>query len=113
MKATTWSRVLAVVLVLFATGHTLGTAAPRVRRGPSEAALFRAMQGFHFPVMGFDRTYWDFYRGFALTISLFLWLFFFTIPIVLAAVATFCATGLVVLLARDARMSGTVRIPGG
>ena len=32
--------------------------------------MFAAMQGFRFPVMGFQRTYWDFHRGFALIISL-------------------------------------------
>jgi hypothetical protein len=68
-KAAVWLRVLAVVLGLFALGHTLGTAAPKVTRGMREAVVFQAMQGYRFPVMGFDRTYWDFYRGFALTVS--------------------------------------------
>ena len=62
-------RALAVILALFAAGHTLGTAAPHVTRGAAEAGVFRAMQDFRFPVMGFERSYWDFYRGFALTIS--------------------------------------------
>jgi hypothetical protein len=62
-------RTLAVILALFAAGHTLGTAAPHVTRGAAEATVFRAMQDFRFPVMGFERSYWDFYRGFALTIS--------------------------------------------
>lgn len=67
-----WARALAVVLFLFALGHTLGTAAPRVTRGAPEAALFAAMQGYQFRVMGFERSYWLFYRGFALTISVLL-----------------------------------------
>ena len=62
-------RTLAVILALFAAGHTLGTAAPHVTRGAGEAGVFRAMQDFRFPIMGFERSYWDFYRGFALTIS--------------------------------------------
>lgn len=70
MKSRIWLRALSIVLFLFAIGHTLGTAAPRVTRGAREAAVFDAMQSFRFPVMGFDRTYWDFYRGFALTISM-------------------------------------------
>ena len=69
MKSSTWLRVLAVVLGFFALGHTVGTAAPRVTRGVREQLVFSAMQGYRFPVMGFDRTYWEFYRGFALTIS--------------------------------------------
>jgi hypothetical protein len=70
MKPWIWLRVLAVLLAIFAAGHTLGTAAPMVTRGPQEAAVFAAMQDFRFPVMGFERSYWEFYRGFALIISL-------------------------------------------
>lgn len=70
MKPWIWLRALAVLLAIFAVGHTLGTAAPKVTRGPGEAVVFAAMQDFRFPVMGFQRTYWEFYRGFALIISL-------------------------------------------
>ena len=70
MKSSYWLRGLAVILGLFTLGHTLGTAAPRVTRGADEAAVFDAMRRFRFPVMGYERSYWDFYRGFALTISL-------------------------------------------
>lgn len=70
MKSSYWLRGLAVLFALFTLGHTLGTAAPHVTRGASEAALFDAMKQFRFPVMGYERSYWDFYRGFALTISL-------------------------------------------
>ena len=69
-RARAWLRATAVVLGLFALGHTLGTVAPQVTRGAPEAAVFAAMQGFRFPVMGFTRSYWDFYRGFAITISI-------------------------------------------
>lgn len=70
MKPWIWLKALAGVLALFALGHTLGTAAPKVTHGPQEAALFNAMQSFRFPIMGFERSHWDFYRGFALIISL-------------------------------------------
>ena len=70
MKPWIWLRVLAVLLAIFAVGHTLGAAAPKVTRGPQEAAVFAAMQDFRFPLMGFKRSYWEFYRGFALIISL-------------------------------------------
>jgi hypothetical protein len=72
MKPWIWLRGLAVLLALNAIGHTLGTAAPKVTRGPDEAAVFAAMQTFRFPVMGFERSHWDFYRGFALVISVLL-----------------------------------------
>lgn len=99
-RARAWLRATAVVLGLFALGHTLGTVAPRVTRGASEAAVFAAMQGFRFPVMGFTRSYWDFYRGFAITISV--------LQVVLAVVAWQTAT----LAGRDPRaampLAGTV-----
>lgn len=69
MKSWIWLRSLAVVLAIFTLGHTLGTAAPKVTRGEREASLFAAMQSYRFPIMGFDRSYWEFYRGFAITIS--------------------------------------------
>ena len=68
-RARLWLRATAVILAFFAVGHTVGTAVPRVTHGAEEAALFRAMQGFRFQVMGFTRSYWEFYRGFAITIS--------------------------------------------
>jgi hypothetical protein len=64
-----WLRALAIVLGLFALGHTLGTASPKVTRGPRESIVFMAMQGFRFPMLGFERSHWDFYRGFAITVS--------------------------------------------
>src|SRR5678816_2906646 len=62
-------RTLAVILALFAAGHTLGTTAPHVTHGAAEASVVRAMQDFRFPIMGFERSYWEFYIGFALTIG--------------------------------------------
>src|SRR5262249_54004683 len=72
MKAYIWLRCLAALLALFTIGHTLGTYSPKVVRGPAEAAMFQAMQSFRFPIMGFERTHWDFYRGFAITVSVLL-----------------------------------------
>lgn len=69
MRSPLFLKILSVVLFVFALGHTLGTASPQVERGAPEAAVFAAMQGFRFPIMGFTRSYWDFYRGLAITIS--------------------------------------------
>jgi hypothetical protein len=65
-----WLRVLSCVLALFSIGHTLGSIAPHAGRGAEESALFTSMQGFHFQIMGFERSHWDFYRGFAFFLSL-------------------------------------------
>ncbi|MDQ6634485.1 MAG: hypothetical protein M3Z10_06965 [Gemmatimonadota bacterium] len=67
MRSSTWLRALAVVLGLFTLGHTLGTSSPKVTHGARESIVFAAMQGFRFPMMGFERSHWDFYRGFAIS----------------------------------------------
>ena len=70
MRAPIVLKTLSVVLFLFALGHTLGTSTPQVERGAPEAALFNAMQSVRFPIMGFTRSYWDFYRGLAITVGI-------------------------------------------
>jgi hypothetical protein len=72
MKSATALKFLSAILFFFALGHTLGTADPRVQRGAPEAAVFAAMKAFRFPIMGFTRSHWDFYRGFAITITVLL-----------------------------------------
>lgn len=74
MKSWIWLRALAAILLLFATGHTMGTLSPKVTHGPAEATVLAAMQGVRFPMMGFERSYWELYQGFALTVSLMLFL---------------------------------------
>jgi len=68
MKPAIWFRALAVVLAFFTFGHTVGTR-HAITAEPREAAVISAMQGFRVPVMGFERTYWAFYRGFSVSIS--------------------------------------------
>jgi hypothetical protein len=60
-------RTAAVLLVLFAVGHTLGfrEADPAWGIGPVVAA----MQSSHFTVQGFTRTYWDFFIGAGFTVG--------------------------------------------
>jgi hypothetical protein len=71
MKSIIWFRALAVVLGLFTLGHTVGTV-HAVTDSPQEAAVISAMQGHRVPVMGFLRTYWEFYRGFSISITVLL-----------------------------------------
>lgn len=68
MSARGWFRALAGVEAFFTLGHTVGTMSPATDT-PQELALIAAMKGPRFHVMGFERTYWEFYRGFSLTIS--------------------------------------------
>jgi hypothetical protein len=57
MKASVVYRVTAVLLLLFAIGHTLGFRQSDPAWGVD--ALLGSMRSIHFNVQGFNRTYWD------------------------------------------------------
>jgi hypothetical protein len=63
-------RALAVVLAHFAIGHTLGTYSPKGGHSPDEPQVFAAMQSVRFTINGFERSHWEFYRGFAISVGL-------------------------------------------
>ena len=67
MKAWIWLRILAAVLAFFTIGHTMGMIKAPI--GP-QAAVAETMSSVRFDVMGSDRSYWDFYRGFGLFLSM-------------------------------------------
>ena len=68
MKASMFYRIAAVLLVLFDAGHTSGFP----WSDPKWGVDLGSMQLTHFSIMGFSRTYWDFYVGFGLFVSVFL-----------------------------------------
>jgi len=55
-------------MLLFDLGHTAGYP----WSDPSWGVDLGAIQSSHFKVLGFTRTYWDFYVGFGLFVSVFL-----------------------------------------
>ena len=57
MKASLLYRIAAVLLLLFAVGHTLGFRESDPAWGVDK--LLTSMQSIHFDVQGFNRTYWD------------------------------------------------------
>ena len=57
MKASIFYRVAAVLLLLFAVGHTIGFRESDPQWGTD--ALLGSMRSIHFNVQGFNRTYWD------------------------------------------------------
>lgn len=71
MTARTWWRIAAGLTLFFALAHTGGMLLP-MRQGPEENALLDHMRSYRFDIMGANRTYWDFYFGFGLylTVSL-------------------------------------------
>jgi len=68
MKASLFYRIAAVLLLLFDAGHTSGYP----WSDPKWGVDLSSMRSTHFDVMGFSRTYWDFYVGFGLFISVIL-----------------------------------------
>jgi hypothetical protein len=68
MKASTFYRIAAVLLLLFDAGHTSGFP----WSDPKWAVDLGPMRSTHFYIMGSSRTYWDFYVGFGLFVSVFL-----------------------------------------
>src|SRR3954467_2573652 len=63
-------RIASVILVLFAAGHTIGFR--QVQPEWKVDALVAGMQSSRFAVQGFTRSYWDFYIGFGLFVTVFL-----------------------------------------
>lgn len=61
-------RIASVLIVLLDLGHTAGYP----WSDPAWKVDLHAVQSTHFNVLGFNRTHWDFYVGFGLTLSVFL-----------------------------------------
>jgi len=69
MKASLFYRIAAVLLVLFALGHTLGFRESDPAWGVD--ALVGSMRSIHFDVQGFHRSYWDFFVGAGFSVGVF------------------------------------------
>ncbi len=70
MKAKILYRIAAVLLLLFAAGHTFGFRQNNPEWGVG--AVIGSMQSVHFDAQGFNRTYWDIFSAFGLFFSVFL-----------------------------------------
>ena len=69
MKAPVFYRVAAVLLLLFAVGHTLGFRQSDAKWGVD--ALLGSMRSIHFDVQGLKRTYWDFFVAAGFSVGVF------------------------------------------
>jgi hypothetical protein len=68
MKASVFYRITAVLMLLFDAGHTAGFP----WSDPKWGVDLGLVQSTHFDVLGSSRTYWDFYVGFGLFVTVFL-----------------------------------------
>ena len=71
MKPAVFLRIAAVLTLIHAILHTIGGVFGKPTPGPAEQAA-AVMKANHFLLMGNLRTYWDFYMGFSLGITIFL-----------------------------------------
>jgi hypothetical protein len=69
MKASMFYRISAVLLLLFAAGHTLGFRQSDPHWGVD--ALLGSMHSIHFDVQGFSRTYWDLFLAGGFSVGIF------------------------------------------
>ncbi len=64
-------RLAAYVLVFFAYGHTFGAVIGTPQFNAESAAVASAMKTVHFVAQGADCTWYGFYRGFGIFVSIF------------------------------------------
>jgi hypothetical protein len=69
MKASLFYRTAAILLLLFALGHTFGFRQSDPKWGVD--ALLGSMRSIHFDVQGFSRTYWDLFVAAGLCVGVF------------------------------------------
>jgi hypothetical protein len=71
MKPVIFLRIASVLTFVHAALHTIGGVFGGVASGAQQVAV-SAMKANEFVAMGVTRTYWDFYMGFGLVVSVFL-----------------------------------------
>jgi len=69
MKASVFYRSAAVLLLLFAVGHTLGFRQSDPQWGVD--ALLGSMRSIHFDVQGFNRSYWEIFEAAGFSVGVF------------------------------------------
>lgn len=69
MKASVFYRIAAVLLLLFAAGHTFGFRQSDPQWGVD--ALLSSMRSIHFSLQGSNRTYWDLFLGAGFSVGVF------------------------------------------
>jgi hypothetical protein len=69
MRASIFYRIAAVLLLLFAAGHTLGFRQSDPAWGVD--SLLAGMRSIHFDVQGFNRSYWDLFQAAGFSVGVF------------------------------------------
>jgi hypothetical protein len=69
MKTATFLRIASVVTLIFATLHTIGGVFGKPLPGVAEQTV-AVMKANQFQLFGHPRTYWDFYMGLGLSVTI-------------------------------------------
>ncbi len=69
MKPTILLRVASILTLIHAVLHTIGGVLGKPKNGSEEVAVIETMKAHQFMVMGSPRTYWDFFFGYGLILS--------------------------------------------
>lgn len=69
MKASLLYRIASVLLLLFALSHTLGFQQTDSKWGVD--LLLGSMRSIHFDVLGFNRSFWDFFLAAGYSVAVF------------------------------------------
>jgi hypothetical protein len=70
-KPVLFLRVAAVLTLIHAVLHTIGGVFGKIEPGPASVAV-EAMKANRFVLMGHMRSFWEFYRGMGLAVTIFL-----------------------------------------
>src|ERR1700688_909667 len=68
MKPWIWLRVASLLQALGTVAHTMASL-DSPSRGPGQEAVFNVMRAYRFNIAGLTRSHWDFYQGYALSIT--------------------------------------------
>jgi len=70
VKPTILLRVASILTLIHAVLHTIGGVFGKPKNGSDEVAVLETMKAHQFLVMGSSRTYWDFFFGYGLILSI-------------------------------------------
>jgi hypothetical protein len=70
MRTTLFLRIASVLAIIHSILHTIGGVLSKPNNGAPEIAIIEAMKSRAFNVMGSMRTYWDFFFGYGLIVTI-------------------------------------------
>jgi hypothetical protein len=70
VNAAIWSRIASVLTLIHCVLHTIGGVFGKPTHGTEQIAVIATMKGHSFDMMGSMRSYWDFFFGYGLFVTI-------------------------------------------